>query len=214
MPLPLPFFLSFPLGICFFFCLCPCPSFCHSPWESACARTATLALYLHQARTATQTGPTARHIPAQAEGPGNRANGPTYTSLGRRPRKNAASKTPSALPKAGAKAKPQRLNYCRCSSWLSGSPHQTPKIRTFRVVAKTYRPEKANRNTYMQRKIRAFLQVEDRCSNLRLPRQKKLLSSRSYHQDFREADCAGLTPSILGQCLEPASKITLPVRMV
>ena len=33
LPLPLPFFLSFPLGICFF--LCPRLSFCHSLWESA-----------------------------------------------------------------------------------------------------------------------------------------------------------------------------------
>jgi len=32
---PLPFFLSFPLGICF--CICLCLSFCHSLWESASA---------------------------------------------------------------------------------------------------------------------------------------------------------------------------------
>jgi len=37
LPLPSPFFLSFPLGICFFVCLCCCRrlSFCHSLWESA-----------------------------------------------------------------------------------------------------------------------------------------------------------------------------------
>jgi len=37
LPLPLLFLLSFPLGICFFFCPCGCRclSFCHSLWESA-----------------------------------------------------------------------------------------------------------------------------------------------------------------------------------
>jgi len=34
-PLPLSFFLSFPLGICFFPGHCRCLSFCHSLWESA-----------------------------------------------------------------------------------------------------------------------------------------------------------------------------------
>jgi len=35
--LPLPFFLSFPLGICFCGCRSRCLSFCHSLWESASA---------------------------------------------------------------------------------------------------------------------------------------------------------------------------------
>src|SRR5882762_3057156 len=46
----------------------------------------------------------------------------------------------------------------------------TPKVknRTFRFVAKNLSPLEANRNTFMQCKIRAFPQVKARCNNLRL----------------------------------------------
>jgi len=54
LPSPLPFFLSFPPGICFFFCFCPCRrpclSFCHSPWESASSFASALAVLLRISR--------------------------------------------------------------------------------------------------------------------------------------------------------------------
>jgi len=55
---------------------------------------------------------------------------------------------------------------------LSGVTTPNVKNRTFRTVAKTYRHPKAERNTFMQHEMRAFLKLEDRCNNLRLRNSK------------------------------------------
>jgi hypothetical protein len=51
----------------------------------------------------------------------------------------------------------------------------TPKVKIVRLgfVAKTYRLYEANRNIFMQCKIRAFPQVEDRCNNLPLRKPRR-----------------------------------------
>jgi hypothetical protein len=64
----LPFWLSFPQGICF--CSCSCLSCCHSRRESASALA--LGAFLPQVECLRFLGPKARFIPAWAEGLGNR----------------------------------------------------------------------------------------------------------------------------------------------